>query len=243
MSDPKEKLFGFETTQWSLVFAASEQVGMTRNELLSDLCGRYWRPLYIYARQSGQTSHAAEDLIQGFFAHLLSSDALVIADKDRGRFRTFLLSSLQNYIRKQYARSTAAKRGGGQRMLSLDIRDAEGELANQPSSLSTPESAFERQWALTVLDEAMSSLAQRYSLRGKSDVFKSLARYLSTDRENVSYTETASQLGMTSGAVKVAVHRLRREYREQLRRVVASTIRDEQDVSDELDSLLRSLSQ
>lgn len=242
MSSSSGEQFGFDTTQWSLVLNAGLQVGLSRNELLSELCERYWRPLYAYVRRSGQSPHAAEDSVQAFFVHLLSSDTLTIADQNRGRFRTFLLSSLQNFLRNQHAKTAAAKRGGGQRLLSLDVRDAEGELANQPESTATPEIEFERRWALTVLDEALSSLSQRYAARGKTGIFQTLGRYLSIHSSDISYEETASKLSMTPGAVKVAVHRLRREYREQLRRVVATTLQNKCDLADELDTLLKAVS-
>jgi len=242
MSRSASKPFGFETTHWSLVLACSEQVGRTQNELLSELCQLYWRPLYGFVRRSGQSSHAAEDSVQAFFLHLFAGNALDIADQNRGRFRTFLLSSLQNFLRNQHAKATTGKRGGGQRLLSLDVRDAEGELANQPASSSTPEAEFERRWALTVLDEALAAISDRYGSCGKSELFRTLAPYLSIDGGNASYGDAATALGMTPGAVKVAVHRLRREYREQLRQVVAATLHDEGDVADELDTLMKALS-
>ncbi|WP_442510414.1 RNA polymerase sigma factor [Novipirellula sp. SH528] len=242
MSNSDAKQFGFETTQWSLVLAAGEQVGLSQSELLSELCQRYWRPLYGFARRSGRSVQAAEDSVQAFFVHLLSGDALAMADRDRGRFRTFLLSSLQNFMRNEHARSNTIRRGGGQRLLSLDVRDAEGTLVSEPATAATPEDEFERRWALTVLDEALNSLAIKYSSRGKSEIFDTLASYLSLEGAETKYQDTASQLGMTPGAVKVAVHRLRREYRDQLRQVVAETVQDKNDVANELETLLRALS-
>lgn len=242
MDESDAKHFGFETTQWSLVIAAGEQVGLPRNELLGELCQRYWRPLYGFARRSGQSVQAAEDSVQAFFVHLLSGDALSVADRDRGRFRTFLLSSLQNFLRNEHARGTTVRRGGGQRLLSLDVRDAEGSLVNEQATMATPEAEFERRWALTVLDEALSSLATLYASRGKSATFDTLAIHLSQEGRGIKYAETATRLGMTPGAVKVAVHRLRREYREQLRRAVAATVQHENDVANELETLLKALS-
>lgn len=242
MGDSNEKNFGFETTQWSLVLAAGDQVGKSHNDLLSDLCQRYWRPLYGFARRSGQSTQAAEDSVQAFFVHLLSSDALSIADRKRGRFRTFLLSSLQNFMRNQHARDNALRRGGGRRLLSLDVRDAEGALIAEPATAISPEAEFERRWALTILEEALSLLSRKYAARGKPELFDALSTYLSLESGHVKYEETASKLDMTLGAVKVAVHRLRREYREQLRHAVAATVEDENDVTDELETLLKAIS-
>ncbi|WP_246151477.1 RNA polymerase sigma factor [Rubripirellula reticaptiva] len=231
----------FETTQWSIVVAAGDAAAVKHDDALAELCLRYWKPLYGFIRRRGKSVDKAEDLIQAFFVHLLDGPALQIADRTRGRFRTFLLTSLTNFLHNELDRDSAIKRGGSVRLLSLDIRNAEGELINQPMDAVSAEDEFQRQWAITIMDEALSRTGMFYAARGKKALFEALSPCLSAAGAEQSYAETASDLGMTESAVKVAVHRMRKEYRRQLREAVASTVELTGDVHDELETLLSAL--
>lgn len=241
MSDSRQQPFGFQTTQWSLVIEAGLQVGQSENPLLGQLCERYWRPLYLFARRSGQSSEAAEDTVQGFFAQMLSGQSIKVADRTRGRFRSFLLTSFTNYLRNQHNKTVALKRGGATRLFSLDVRNAEGEFVIHPCSMGTPEEEFDRQWAISVLDSTLNTMRDRYAARGKLELFNALATYLGAESELAKYEETAQLVNRSPSAVKVAVHRLRREYREQLRETVAATLQHVSEVDDELNILLTAL--
>lgn len=241
MSDSRQQPFGFQTTQWSLVVEAGQQIGQSENQLLGHLCERYWRPLYNFARRNGQASDAAEDAVQGFFAQLLTGQSLKVADRTRGRFRTFLLTSFTNYLRNQHSQAMTLKRGGTTRLFSLDVRNAEGEFVNQPCSMGTPEEEFDRQWAISVLNSTRNAIRDRYAARGKLELFNALAAYLGAESESATYEETAKLINRSPSAVKVAVHRLRREYREELRETVAATLQHATEVDDELNILLTAL--
>ncbi|QDV27996.1 RNA polymerase sigma factor [Aureliella helgolandensis] len=231
----------FETTQWSTVLAAGDVAAARHGDALAELCQRYWRPLYGFICHRGKSPDSAEDLIQAFFVQLLDGPALRIADPSRGRFRTFLLTSLTNFLHNQRDHNMALKRGGAVRLLSLDIRNAEGELINQPMQFASAEDEFQRQWAITVMDEALSRTEATYRRRGKAHLFQLLSASLSVSGTERTYAETATLLGMSESAVKVAVHRLRKEYRLQLRESVASTVESTGDVQDELETLLSAL--
>lgn len=231
----------FETTQWSIVLAAGDVAAKRHDNALAELCQRYWRPLYVFIRRRGESAHVAEDLIQAFFVHLLDGPVLQVADRTRGRFRTFLLTSLTNFLHNQRDREMAIKRGGAVRLLSLDIRNAEGELINQPMDAASPEDEFQRQWAIAIMDEAFRRTEASYIRRAKKELFDALSPTLSAAGAGQTHAETANALGMTESAVKVAVHRLRKEYRRQLREAVASTVELAGDVQDELETLLAAL--
>jgi RNA polymerase sigma-70 factor (ECF subfamily) len=241
MSESRQQPFGFQTTQWSLVVEAGQQIGKSENQLLGHLCERYWRPLYLFARRSGQSSEAAEDAVQGFFAQLLSSQSLKVADRTRGRFRSFLLTSFTNYLRNQHSQAMTLKRGGATRLFSLDVRDAEGEFVNQPCLMGTPEEEFDRQWAISVLNSTLDAMRDRYAARGKLELFNALATYLGAESVPTMYEETAELVNRSPSAVKVAVHRLRREYRDALLETVAATLQHATEVDDELNILLTAL--
>lgn len=241
MSDSGQQPFGFQTTQWSLIIEAGQQIGKSENLVLGQLCELYWRPLYLFARRSGQSSAAAEDAVQGFFAQILSGQSLKVADRTRGRFRSFLLTSFVNYLRNQHSQAVTLKRGGATRLFSLDVRNAEGEFVNQPCSMRTPEEEFDRQWAISVLNSTLNAMRDRYAARDKLELFNALATYLGSESESATYEETAQLVNRSASAVKVAVHRLRREYREQLRETVAATLQHVTEVDDELSILLTAL--
>jgi RNA polymerase sigma-70 factor (ECF subfamily) len=228
----------FTTTRWSLVFNAAGDSSDAR-EALESLCGRYWYPLYAYVRHRGYPAADAKDLTQDFFAHLLEKESLKAADPDRGRFRSFLLTAFNNFISKRRDFQNAQKRGGGIRHLSIDFDSGEQRYLCEPVDGWTPEKIFERRWALTLLDTVLSRLGRAYQEEGKAELFESCKEFLAGGAPD--YEGTANALGMSVGALRVAVHRLRARYRELLKGEVADTIVDRGSTDDELHCLRRAL--
>lgn len=208
---------------------------------LEKLCRVYWLPLYAYIRRQGENPHDAQDLTQEFFARLLEKDFLASVDRTKGRFRSFLLASLKHFLSNQRVRARAQKRGGGQTPLSLDISDAETSIGFQPADEQTPEKAFERRWALTLLEQALARLRKEYSDHGRHEIFEQLKTTL-TEGRGVAYAELSARLGISEASVKMAVHRLRQRYRAVLRGEIAETVAHESEVEDELREVFRALS-
>ena len=231
----------FATTQWSVVVQAARDQSPESREALASLCRIYWYPLYAYIRRRGYQAAEAQDLAQAYFAELLEKDRLRLADQQRGRFRSFLLVSLKNFLAHQWRADHALKRGGDTPCLSIDFRDAENRYANEPAHEVTPERVFERRWALTLLDNAVSQLRNDYEQRGKLSVFEQLKDYLGGNDDAPPYKDLGEPLGMSEGAVKVAIHRLRRRCRELLRREIAATVANPDEVDDELRSFFTAL--
>jgi RNA polymerase sigma-70 factor (ECF subfamily) len=209
---------------------------------LATLCEAYWYPLYYYARRRGYRAEEAQDLTQEFFATLLEKGSLKVADPDRGRFRSFLLASLNHFLANEWRRRSARKRGGGKPAISLDAESAEIRYRQEPAHNLTPEKAYERRWALLLLEKALSTLRDEYAAGGKTNVFARLSGFLGGG-EHVLYEKAARELDMTDGAVTVAVHRLRRRCREVLRAEVAQTVADPADVDEELRHLMAAVGQ
>lgn len=230
----------FRTTQWTLVLAAGDTSRRDSREALADLCGRYWYPLYAYVRRRGHGAAEAEDLTQGFFATLIEKNYLGDADRSRGRFRTFLLTSLKHYLANEWHRGRARKRGGGAPVLSLDVDDAEARFRLEPAEATTPEEVYDRRWAHLQLGNAMERLAAEMEETGRSERFTTLRPYLTGQGADVPYRDAARSLGTSEGAVKVAVHRLRKRFGELLREEIAATVA-EAEVDDELRHLFASL--
>ena len=220
------------------MLAASQSTGRAQ-EALATLCQAYWYPLYAYLRRRGHPAEDAEDLTQGFFAHLLEKGALRSADPERGRFRSFLLASLQHYVSNERARARADKRGGSTVLLAL--HDAEGHYRREPPDDRTPEKLLDRRWALTVLDRVAATLRDEFRRRGKEGVFDGLKEHLAGDAEDSSYREIGVRLGLSEGAARVAVYRLRRRFGELLRKEVGETLASPEDVEDEIRCLMRAL--
>jgi RNA polymerase sigma factor (sigma-70 family) len=232
----------FATTRWSLVLAAGEQRSSDEaRDALATLCELYWYPLYAFLRGRGHSPADAEDLTQAFFTALLEKDVLSRADPSKGRFRSFLLKCLQNFSANVHAKNTARKRGGDVRTLSLDFAAAEDRLSREPATAETPERSFDRRWALTLLDGAMSQLRAEAHEAAKGEHFDALTPYLTGDDSARSYAETATMLGSSEGAVKVAVHRLRRRFRDIVRQEILQTVSTPADIDDELRHLLSSV--
>jgi len=203
---------------------------------LDQLCGDYWYPLYAVSRRRGNDAHAAEDLVQGFFARLLEREDIARADPARGRFRGYLRTSFENYMRNEHAARTAAKRGGGRPHIPLD---AEQRYALEPADGDDPAALFDRAWAHSLLRSTLGRLRAEYAVRDKEGLFDALKAGLAGG--GPPYAEVAADLGMTEGAVKVAAHRLRQRYREALRTAVAETVESETEIEDEIQALFRVL--
>jgi RNA polymerase sigma-70 factor (ECF subfamily) len=231
----------FATTHWSLVLAAGRHASPASREALATLCQTYWYPLYAHVRRRGHRAEEAQDLIQDFFAGLLEKGTLRVADRDRGRFRSFLLAALDHFLANARRRGRARKRGGQRLTLSLDFPVGEGRYAAEPAHDITPDRLYARRWALTVIDQALSRLRDEFARAGKADLLERLTPYLAGNADAEPYRELAARLDTTEGAVKVAVHRLRRRCGELLREEIARTVAGPDEVEEELRDLFDAL--
>lgn len=231
----------FALTRWSLIRRAGEADADVARAALEELCRAYWLPLYAFARRSGHDAHRAEDLVQGFFADLIARRDLERSSAEKGRFRSFLLAALQNFVSKQRAAERALKRGGGAKALAIDAHDADERLGLAAPTNESPERAFERAWARELLDGALDDLEREYAGTGRRAVFDALKSTL--QGESYDAQRVAAELGATEGAVKVAAHRLRTRFGEALRARIAQTVTSSEEVEAELRELLRALSE
>jgi DNA-directed RNA polymerase specialized sigma24 family protein len=231
----------FATTHWTMVLAARERDTPQAQAALARLCETYWFPLFAFLRRQGCTSDDAQDLTQAFFACVLDKNYLNDVDRSLGKFRSFLLASLRHFVANERDRARAKKRGSGRCALSLDFTSAESRYAMEPKHGLTPERIFERQWALELLALVMQRLHADLAASGKEKHFELLKPLLAADSNAPPYAQVAKQLGTSEGAVKVAVHRLRRRYRELLREEVAQTVADPAEIDDELRELVAAL--
>jgi RNA polymerase sigma-70 factor (ECF subfamily) len=206
-------------------------------EALGALFGTYWPPLYRYVRRQGRAAPDAEDAVQGFFAHLLGQDGLRLADRDQGRFRAFLLGSLKNFLANEWHREHRLKRGGFAAHLSIDWKDAESGLGLEPEDRRSPDRLYDRDWALALLDKVLDDL------QSEEKDFVRWKPYLSLSGDRLPYAAIAAESGMTEGAARVAVHRLRKRYRQRLRDEISRTLADEHLVEEEMHSLFAALSE
>jgi RNA polymerase sigma-70 factor (ECF subfamily) len=234
----------FATTRWSVIRAAKQGSGedssITRIAL-EELCRIYWYPLYVFVRRQGHAHYDAEDLTQAFFARLLAKGDLAGVDRAKGKFRSFLLASMKHFLANEWDYARAQKRGGGRPTLSIDFQDAESRYAVEPAHEITPDKLYERRWAMTVLDQAMEKLRAEMRDAGKENQFEELKIFMTGGKGEVSYASVAETLNISEGAVKVAVHRLRKRYRQLLCEEVAHTVDEKDEVEDELRSLLSAL--
>lgn len=229
----------FATTRWSLVVAATGGSGSA--DALEELCRLYWFPIYAVVRRSGKSSEDAKDLTQGFFAMLLERRTLDLADDSRGRFRSFLLTALKRFLINEWRREQAFKRGGGREPVPLDADLAERLYAREDEQGRTPDELFDRRWALAMLDAAMGGLEAEYRGAGRTDEFARMMPTLTAGRGETDYAELARASGSTEGAVRVAVHRLRKRFRILIREEVARTVIREEDVDEEMAALMAAL--
>ncbi len=230
----------FPTTTWTLVNTAGGKPDARAAEALASLCERYWYPLYAYVRRRGFSPEQAQDLTQDFFARVLEMRHIGRADQDRGRFRSFLLTSLNNFLNDDADRQRALKRGGARPPLPFEIRSGEELYQREPHHNETPERIFERRWALALLDRVMARLRREYAEPDRQSHFDHLQGYLLGSNE-VPYAALAQQLGSTEGSLKVAVHRLRKRYRDLLRLEIAETVDTEDAIDEEIRFLAAAL--
>jgi RNA polymerase sigma-70 factor (ECF subfamily) len=227
----------FATTHWSLVIAAGNRQSADSAGALVSLCESYWYPLYAFIRRQGYSADDAQDLTQGFFARLLEKNYLGDADQSRGKFRSFLLAAAKHFLANERDRAAARKRGGGRTLVSLDFATAEGRYGREPVDAATPEALFARRWALTLLERVLDRLQDDYTAAGNVALFEGLKPFLAPDGSGTTYAELGRQLGMSEGAVKVAVHRLRKRYRRLLEDEIAHTVTEACEVEDEIREL------
>jgi RNA polymerase sigma factor (sigma-70 family) len=243
-SNPGDRMSSrFSTTHWSVILAAGASGPGDPREAMERLCKTYWFPLYTYLRRRGCDTHRAEDCTQAFFAALLQRHGLDRADPQQGKFRSFLLSSLNHFLADERDRAGAQKRGGGREIVSLDVGDAETRYRLDPAHDLTPEKLFEKSWSLTVLSNAMSRLKAEFTEAGKSQLFETLKPHLPAGKGPTSYKDVAARLGMTESAVKVAVYRLRQRYRQFVREEVAQTVATPEQVDEEIRDLFAALAE
>jgi RNA polymerase sigma-70 factor (ECF subfamily) len=232
----------FATTRWSIVLRAADRHAPDSREALASLCATYWYPLYAFVRRKGHPAEEAEDLTQEFFARLLEKGFLEDVGPGKGRFRSFLLVCLKRFMANEWDRKQALKRGGGKRIVSIDVDEAEERYRMEPAHEMTAEKVYERRWALTVLARAVGRVSNEYRLAGKGALFEALKEYLVADAGAEGYTRVAEWLGMTVGAVRVAVHRMRAKYRDALTAEIAGTVDNPAEVDAEIAQLLDAIS-
>jgi RNA polymerase sigma factor (sigma-70 family) len=228
----------FGTTHWSVVLAAGHSSVPGAQEALEKLCRAYWFPLYVFVRRQGNSPEDAQDLTQNFFARLLDKNYLAKADRERGKFRTFLLGSLKNFLINEWKQAGRLKRGGGVEFLSIDPNAAEDRYAAEPANEPNPDAAYEQRWAVTLIEEVLAALREEFNASDKGRIFEELKGFIWGEQSSASYAEIAGQLNLTEGAVKVAVHRLRERFRILLRTEVAKTVARPEDIDGELRHLI-----
>jgi DNA-directed RNA polymerase specialized sigma24 family protein len=230
----------FPNTRWSVVLAATRTPSPESTAALELICQAYWYPLYAYARRCGQSPHDAQDLTQEFFCRLLEKRWLDSADREKGQLRSFLIVALKHFMSNEWDRVSAQRRGGGQMHVQFDTTFAESRFAADNRSLA-PDEAFDRQWALTLISLTTSRLRREFALAGKSGDYDSLKGCLLADRGAIDYATVAKQLGVNEGAARVAVHRLRKRFREIYREEISQTLAEGADLAAELRHLAAAL--
>jgi RNA polymerase sigma factor (sigma-70 family) len=234
---PKSRSTLFLTTRWTLVGKAVAEDETEARHALGDLFQIYWKPLYRYVRRTGKSMEDTEDLVQGFFEHLVAGEGLRLADRDRGRFRAFLLSALKNFMASQWRKDHRQKRGGFAPHLSLDWQDAESGFQMEAEHHQSPDRLFDREWAMALLDKVLDDLER------EEPEFSKWKPFLSLGRERVPYAQIAEEFGITEGAARVAVHRLRKRYRQHVRDEIAGSLVDPSMVEDEMKVLFSALTE
>jgi RNA polymerase sigma-70 factor (ECF subfamily) len=230
----------FATTQWTMVLNARRNDSIRAHEALEQLCRTYWYPLYAYVRRRGRSPEDAEDSTQGFFARLLQLNSLAAVRREKGRFRSFLLASLNHYLSDEWDRARAQKRGPG-RVLPLNKDAAEKRLSHEPADTLTPEKLFEQKWALTILDTVVQRLQEEWESAGKGALFMALRFSIVGEKSERAYADLSADLKLTGAALRVAVHRLRQRYRQLLRDEIAQTVATEVEIDEEIRHLFAAL--
>jgi RNA polymerase sigma-70 factor (ECF subfamily) len=226
-----------------VVLSARDAGSPDAGAALESLCRAYWYPLYAYARRLGQSPHDAQDLTQEFFVRLLEKRWLANADREKGRFRTFLLTAFKRFLANEWDRAQAQKRGGQAPHLPLDTALAESRYETEPPAELPADRLYERRWALALLDQTMARLRAEFEKAGHVAEFEQLKRFLTAERATIAYADVARESGLSAGAARVAVHRLRRRFREVFREEVTHTVAAAEDVDEELRHLLAALAE
>lgn len=231
----------FVTTRWSVVLEAGRAESPGSRAALENLCQAYWYPLYAFARRRGHSPEDAQDLTQEFFARLLEKNWLDRASPERGRFRSFVLGAFEHFLANEWRKGQTLKRGGGIQTVPLAFEDGETHYSQEPPDPATPEKLFERRWALMLLDRVLDRLEAEQKQAGKDGPFALMKPCLAGGRDAIPLAELGRRLGMSEGAVKVAVHRLRQRYRQLLLEEVAQTVALPEDVEAELHHLIQAI--
>jgi len=231
--DPEARSL-FLTTQWSVVMTAKDNASPDAAAAMEALCRAYWYPLYALIRRLGHSHHDAEDFTQEFFCRLLAKDYLRAAAQEKGRFRTFLRVALKRFLANEWDRSRRLKRGGGRTGWSLDTSAGEIRYQNEQASALSPDHLYEQRWAMTLLEQVLTRLRGEHQTAGKTPEFEQLKGVLMAERGGIPYGQLASALGLSEGAARVAVHRLRKRFRELFRAAVADTVSSPEELEDEL---------
>lgn len=222
----------FVTTHWSVVLAAQDKLSPDSSAALDELCRCYWYPLYAYIRGCGNAPEDAQDLTQEFFARLLAKDWLRVVSPERGRFRTFLLVAAKRFLANEFHRATRQKRGAGISAIPIDAVTAEHRFAAEPPL--TPDELYERRWAMTLLEQTMEQISAEFGQANKAHDFAVMKEWLAAAQGEIPYAVVARQLKTTEGAARVAVHRLRKRFRELFREKIAQTVAGPEEVETEL---------
>ena len=230
----------FAETRWSLVHAARDDAARTRaSKALGELCKDYWYPLYAFVRRQGLAAHEAQDLTQDFFARLLSKDWLDGVDRERGRFRSWLLAAMKHFLSNEWDKQRALKRGGGVTIISISDDEAESRYAHEPADTVSADQLYDRRWALTILEQSLTRVRAEHEAAGSAVLFDALKGALSGD--STPHAEIAAKLHMSEGAVGVAIHRLRKRCRDALRALIAETVNTDAEVDEEMQHLMAAL--
>lgn len=228
----------FQTTQWSVVLAANQEDDAERFQALEELCRTYWYPVYAFIRRQGYEAHDAQDLAQGFFAHLLERETINAARSDKGRFRSFLLGALKNFLGYEARKQATIKRGGKAVLVSIDAEECEERYGHDLPSVTAPDQLYLRAWADSLLNSALGLLRRDYIQAGKERLLEGLLPYLASGEHEGSYRELATTLDLSVGAVTMSVHRMRKRYGELLREQIAQTVGTPAEIDEELSFLL-----
>jgi RNA polymerase sigma-70 factor (ECF subfamily) len=239
---PDIRTSAFKTTRWTVVQAAAANPTADSRQALATLCQTYWRPVYAFIRRKGYDRDQAQDLTQGFFALLLEKNYLISADRQRGKFRSFLLTTVKHFLANEWEREHAKKRGGAEPPISIDLIKAESWYVSAAVEETTPEKLFERRWALSLLEHVLARLRAEFAAAGKTDRFESLSLFLNQDADEARYEELAGTLGLSAGALRMIVHRMRRKYRQFLREEIAQTVSTPEETDEEIRFLMSTLS-
>ena len=231
----------FATTHWTVVMAAGRSDTRRARAALEELCQRYWHPLYAYVRRRGSSPEDAEDLTQEFFRTLLEKEYLKAADREKGRFRTFLLVALQRFLANDWDRARAQKRGGRLEHVSLDTSSAETQYQVEASSQISAERIYDRRWAFALLGKTMARLRAEFVVSGKQDEFEQIKECLTADRGSLDYGALSQRTGLSEGTLRVGIHRLRKRFREIFREEVAQTVAMPAEIDAEMRHLMAAL--